>query len=226
MIGIVSAMESEINKILEYVEDKKIKKILNIEFITGKIFSKDIVICISLEGKVNSTIATTLMINEFNIDNIINLGVAGSIDLEVDIFDVVISSSTTQHDYDLTMLGYDKGYVLGVDNIYNECDSTLVMKLSNICRHKSIKYNIGNIASGDIFVASDYMKETIKSQYNSLAVDMESAAINHVCKLNNVKFCSVKVILDSGNKVEVRKFLDEAVSILTGVVLEFLKKEV
>ena len=226
MIGIVSAMESEVNKLLEYVENKEVKKILNIEFITGTLFSKDIVMCISLEGKVNSSIATTLMINEFNIDNIINLGVAGSVDEKVDIFDIVISSSTTQHDYDLTMLGYDKGYVLGVDNIYNECDSNLVVKFNDICKSININSHIGNVATGDIFVASDYMKETINSNFNSLAVDMEAAAINHICSLNNISFISIKVISDSGNKMEFRKFLEEAVNKLTNVVLEYFKKEV
>ena len=226
MIGIISAMGSEVNNILEYIENKKIEKILNIEFITGTLFSKDIVVCISLEGKVNSAIATTLMINNFNIDNIINLGVAGSIDEKVEIFDIVISSSTTQHDYDLTMLGYDKGYVLGVDNIYNECDSNLVIKFNNICKIKNINSHIGNVATGDIFVASDYMKETIKSNFNSLAVDMEAAAINHICSLNNIKFISIKVISDSGNKMEFRKFLEEAINKLTDVVLEYCKEEV
>ena len=219
-------MESEVNKLLEYVQIKETKKILNIEYIVGKLFSKDIVICVSLEGKVNSCIATTLMINNFDITHIINLGVAGSIDEKVDIFDIVISSSTTQHDYDLSMLGYDKGYVLGTNNIYNECDSSLAIKFKEICNENNINTFIGNVASGDIFVASDYMKETIKANFNSIAVDMEAASINHVCSLNNVKFISIKIISDSGNKMEFRKFLDEAVIRLTNIIVSYFKKEV
>ena len=219
-------MESEVNKLLEYVENKKNKKILNIEFITGTLMNNDVVICISLEGKVNSSIATTLMINNFDIKSIINLGVAGSTNEKVDIFDIVISSSTTQHDYDLSMLGYEKGYVLGINNIYNECDSTLAMKFNNICKHQNINSHIGNVASGDVFVASDYMKDSIKSNFNSLAVDMEAAAINHVCNLNNIKFISIKIISDSGDKMEFRCFLEAAVIKLTDIVIEYFKKEV
>ncbi len=224
MIGIIGAMKSEIDDICKYVSNSSKMKILNVEFILGTMYNKEIVLCVSDEGKVNSTIATTLMINNFNITTVINMGVAGSTKNDVNIFDLVISSSTTQHDYDLSSLNYEKGYVLGVNEVKLKCDMDIANKVSEICASENVKSHIGNIATGDIFVTDEDIKKEVVTRYDSLCIDMESAAINHVCYLNNIKCICIRAISDSGSKIEFREFLEKSVKILTTVILRFLKE--
>lgn len=226
MIGIIGAMELEIEKLISDLENKKLEKIAFLEFYIGKLYSKEVVIVKSNEGKVNSAVATQILISNFDISYILNVGVAGALDKTLNIYDVAISSNTVEFDQDVTALGYKKGYTFGVDLIYVEAYTKIAEKISKICGKLHLDSKIGTIISSDKFIVNEKEKVILKNEFNAIAVDMESASINHVAKLNNIPFVALRVISDSGDNVEYVKFANRAADNISKVLKKFFKEEV
>lgn len=222
-IGIIGAMEEEITKLKEMMEIYTQKKISNIEFYIGKIYEKDIVLARSNEGKVNSAICTQTLILNFNVSQIINVGVAGGISPKLEIGGVAISKDTVEFDLDTTALGYKLGYTFGIESVYVECEKNIYEKIYNISK-KQFNTVIGTIGSSDTFISNENKKEFLKNNFNNLiAVDMETASINHVCKINNVPFCAIRAISDITKSIEYREFINIAINNLTKVILNYIK---
>lgn len=213
-VAIISAMESEISSIKENIKNISIEKYRNTQFYIGTYNDNTIIMNTCFEGKVNSAMNTQMLIDKYDVDVVINIGVAGGIDNKVKVGDIVIATQTLQHDYNIEALGYKRGLVLGIDKIYVPCFNDV--DISNV--HKGI------IASGDLFISDKETKNKINKKYNALAVDMESASIAHVCFVNEIKCICVRAISDSDDKMEFRTFLDMAVKKLTKVTLELLEK--
>ena len=226
MIGIIGAMELEIEKLISDLKDKQFKKISFLDFYTGKLYSKDVVIVKSNEGKVNSAVATQILISNFAVSYVLNVGVAGALDKNLNIYNVAISSNTVEFDQDVTALGYKKGHTFGIDLVYVDAYKEIAKKISESCNKIGIIYKIGTIISSDKFVVNEEEKVILKNEYNAIAVDMESASINHVAKLNNIPFVALRVISDSGNNVEYVKFANKAVENISKILKEFFKEEV
>ena len=224
MIGIIGAMESEIEAMKNMLQDVKLEKVSGICYYLGTIDNVQVVIAKSNEGKVNSAICTQTMILKYNPKIILNVGVAGSISNELSIGDIAVSNVTVEFDFDTTSLGYDLGYVFGLDTVYMKCDE-------NICNliYDSIKKcenaKIGCIASSDKFISDEKEKQMLKEKFdNVIAVDMESASICHVCNINNVKFCAIRVISDTASNMEFREFVKLAVTKIECIIKEVIKK--
>lgn len=220
-IGIIGAMEVETQKILENMKKVEVRSIGPFTFYTGKLFEKEIVVSTSLEGKVNSAICTQTMIQNFNVKNIINIGVAGGLSKELEIGGIAISTATVEFDQDTTALGYELGYTFGLEKVVIEC-SKAVNDIYNIAKLNNNSV-CGIIASSDRFVTDDETKNMLKNKFNAIAVDMESASINHVCKLNNVEFCAIRGISDSGSDEEYSKFVEVAMKNINDVIFEYIR---
>lgn len=225
MIGIIGAMELEIQKLISDLEEKEIKEIAFLEFYTGKLYSKDVVIVKSNEGKVNSAIATQILISNFDVSYILNVGVAGALDKTFNIYDIAISSNTVEFDQDVTALGYKKGHTFGLDLIYIDAYINIVEKINKICNKLKLTSKIGTIISSDKFIVNEKEKVILENEFNAIAVDMESASINHVAKLNNIPFVALRVISDSGNNIEYVKFANKAVDNISKILKEFFKED-
>lgn len=226
MIGIIGAMEVEINKLIDDLEEKNIKKIAFLDFYTGKLYNKKVVIVKSNEGKVNSAVATEILISNFDVEYILNIGVAGAVDNKLKVFDIVISKNTVEFDQDTTVLGYEKGYTFGLDEVYVSCCDAVCDSLYESAKKCGFNRYIGTVVSSDKFVTDEKEKLELKSAYNALCMDMESASINHVAKLNNVDFVALRVISDSGSNVEYRKFVDKAANNISVILDDFFKEEI
>lgn len=223
-IGIIGAMESEIALLLNKLQEIKENKIGPFVYYTGKLYNKDVVLVQSLEGKVNAAICTQLLIENFDIKYILNVGVAGGISSKLDIGGIAISSATVEFDNDTTALGYELGYTFGIEKVLVKCNEKLVKSIYDIS-NKDNNAITGVIASSDKFVEESTTKELLKDKFNAIAVDMETAAINHVCALNHVDFCAIRAISDKGSKKEFREFLQEALNSINKIIFEFLKSD-
>lgn len=153
-IGIIVAMDEECEEIQRLMTNIQTKQIYNLNFIIGKINEKNCILTKSGVGKVNAARTIQIMIDNFDLDMVINLGAAGAINYLLNIGDVVIANNVVQHDFDITAFGHSKGYITGVgDKIY--CDKNLVTEFENLIKNSEERiYNIktGIVASGDIFV--------------------------------------------------------------------------
>lgn len=227
--GIIAAMQEEMQEIEKIMEEKQSQKIYELNFITGKINCAEVVLVEAGIGKVNAARTTQILINNFNIDVIINVGSAGSINDELDIGDIVIGNKIVQHDFDITALGYPKGYISNVGK-YVESDSTLIEKMKETIskmQDSEFKIKIGTIASGDIFCTELKMKEKIRTKFNADAIEMESAAIAQVCELDNIPFIIIRSISDKpngNNEVTFIQFLEKASKRCAIIIKEFFNK--
>lgn len=221
-LGIIGAMDEEIDILKEVLEIEKEEKIANSIFFIGKIFGKDVVVVKCDEGKVNAAMSTQILILKYNVEKIINVGVAGAISDNLNIGGIAISKDTVEYDFDTTSLGYELGFAFGLNKVYIECDKSMYEKIFDIS-NKYFNTVIGTIGSSDKFISDEKIKEDLKHKFNLIAVDMESASINHVCKLNNIPFCAIRAISDTTNGIEYRDFLKLATKNLYKVVTNYIK---
>lgn len=207
-IGIVVAMEEEYSEIEKIITSKKSEKICNIDFVEGEIKNKSCILTKSGVGKVNAAMTTQILIDKFDIDYILNVGVAGAINSNMKIGDVIIGEYVVQHDFDITEFNHPKGYITGIgDKVL--CDEKLISKFnSSIQKNKSVNYVIKNgiVATGDIFVTDIKMKEKIRKKFNADVVDMECGAIAQVSHLNNKPFLVIRAISDCPNGNNAKTF--------------------
>lgn len=229
-IGIVVAMQEELEAVEEILEDVEIKQINKTRFIIGKIGECICIVVLCGIGKVNAARATQELIDKFNIDYIMNVGVAGSINDDLDIGDVLIGKHTVQHDFDITAFRHSKGYIPGIgDNI--ECDSQLVSRMLESIKNveeKSYNIKLGIVATGDIFCTDVAMKDKIRSKFDADVVDMECGAIAQVAYLNEMPFIVIRSISDSPNGKNEKTFeenLPFACKRFANVLKRFLEQE-
>lgn len=152
-IGIMVAVDEEREAILNIMTDVKVEQIYNLRFLRGKIQEKDCVLVKCGVGKVNATRTAQVMIHNFDLSYMINLGAGGSINGMLNVGDVLIAKQVVQHDFDITAFGHSKGYISGIgDKVM--CDRELVNELEQIMQsipERSYQIKIGTIATGDIF---------------------------------------------------------------------------
>ena len=116
MIGIIGAMDEEVASLISKVEEAKKTTVAGMEFCEGMLDGTEVVIVKCGIGKVNAGTCAQILINDFGADKIINTGVAGSLDAEIDIGDIVVSTDAVQHDFDITPIGFAPGQLDGFDS--------------------------------------------------------------------------------------------------------------
>ena len=225
--GIIAAMKEEMQEIEKIMTEKEKQKIYELDFIKGKINNTDVVLVEAGVGKVNAARTTQILIDNFQVDAIINVGSAGSSNDELEIGDIVIGNKIVQHDFDITAFGHPKGYISNVGQ-YIESDRTLIKKMEQTIsklQDNGFKIKIGTIATGDIFCTELKMKEKIRTKFNSDAIEMEGAAIAQVCKLDNIPFLVIRSISDKpngDNHITFDQFLENASTRSAKIIKEFL----
>lgn len=208
LIGIIGAMDVEVNGIVNSMTDVQEKSVSSITFYKGKLFEKDVVVAKCGIGKVFAAICAQTMILEYNVDVIINTGVAGSLISELCVLDVAIADKVVQHDMDTSPLGDPKGLISGINIVYFKADLLVISSLKNACKAVNCGFFEGTIASGDKFVVDKQDKENIASEFNAIACEMEGAAIGHTCFVNNVPFGIIRAISDGdGAEMDYQTFV-------------------
>ncbi len=228
-IGIIGAMESEVVTLLDKLENKKETKKGMTTFYSGTLNNRDVVICRCGIGKVNSAISTQMMIDLFEVDAIINTGVAGAIHDDLNICDLVISNDLVQHDFDTSLTGDKKAVVCGFDVDSFPADTRLIDALDKACKAVLVghKHHIGRIATGDQFIADKETKNGIKDLTSAYCVEMEGGAIAQAAYVNKVPFVVLRSISDKADHSASMSFSDfvaEAAVISANCVLSFLEK--
>lgn len=199
-IGIIAAMDEEVEAIKKIMNNVSIKQIYELEFIIGKINKRDIVLVKCGVGKVNAARTTQILIDNFELDFVINVGTAGSLNENIEIGDVVIAEKLVQHDFDITAGGHEKGYITNTGK-YFYSDKDLVEKARKTMQEMKEQFNqfIGTIATGDIFVQDIQVKDRIKKEFDADCAEMEGAGIAQVCILDNIPFIVIRAISDKPN---------------------------
>ena len=145
-------------------------------------------------GKVNAAIATQILISKFEVTHIILTGVAGALNRELEIGDIVISSEVAYHD---VANGILTKYHPWMEDIYFRPDVELLKLCENISKSLSLnsKCYIGRIITGEAFITHNE-REILIEKFNPLCVDMESASVAHTCYVNNIPFIVIRAMSD------------------------------
>ena len=201
MIGIIGAMDEEVEQIVAVMDIKKEETKACMTFKAGILAGKDVVIVRSGIGKVNAAVCTQILVDDFGVDYVINTGIAGSLKAEIDIADIVISSDVLHHDMDATAFGYPLGEVPRMDILAFPADEKLIRLAveANEEANPDIHTFTGRVVSGDQFVASDEVKEKIRSNFGGLCTEMEGAAIAHTAYLNDISYVIIRAISDKAD---------------------------
>ena len=226
MIGILCAMREELEPILEQVEIKEVVEHGKNKFYKAKFKNMDLILAYSKIGKVNSATTATIMIEKFGAQKLLFSGVAGAVDEDLKIGDLVIADKTCQHDVDLTVFGYEPGYI-PESKVYFECDKNLNLIAKKVAEKMNVRLKEGIIASGDQFVHSKERKEWIKKTFNAIAIEMEGGAVGCVAWTLNIPFFMLRAISDTaeeGAGVDFDEFLEESSKVSAEFLIKMLKE--
>lgn len=226
-IGIIGAMDEEVELIKSTMSVENTVEKAGCTFLVGKIEGKDAVVVRCGIGKVNAAMCTQILIDLFNVDAVINTGVAGAVAEGITVGDVVISSDALQHDMDCSPLGDPIGVIPRMPESIFKADERLV-KLAFDASSKVIsgKTLTGRVVSGDQFIASKEVKDKLVKNFNGSCAEMEGAAIAHICYMNSVPYVIIRNISDSADgsaDVSFVEFCKEAVIHSGKIVLEMMK---
>ncbi|XJZ26308.1 5'-methylthioadenosine/S-adenosylhomocysteine nucleosidase [Bacillota bacterium Lsc_1132] len=213
-IAIIGAMEEEVALLRENIKDKTVETVAGCEFTFGKIYSADVILLKSGIGKVNAAMSTTILLEKYKPDCIINTGSAGGFNPELNVGDAVISSEVRHHDVDVTAFGYEYGQVPQLPPAFL-ADEKLVATAESAAKEISdIQIVKGAIATGDSFMNDPDKVEFVRTKFADLqAVEMEAAAIAQVAYQFDVPFVIIRSLSDIAGKesnVSFDQFLDQA----------------
>ena len=223
MIGIIGAMDIEIEKINACLVNKKEETISGVTYTRGTLGKTEVVTAICGVGKVFAAICTQTMILRYKPDAIINSGIAGTLSDKIGVLGTVVATALVQHDMDTSPLGDPRGLISGINVIQFPADETLAEK---ICANIETPYIRGVIASGDCFVADIKKKEDIRDTFNASACEMEGASVAHVCYMNNVPFCVVRTIsdgADGGGELSYEEFRVKAADLSSEIMIKTIE---
>ena len=201
MIGIIGAMDEEVEQIVSAMELTKQETKASMTFNAGRLSGRDVVIVRSGIGKVNAAVCTQILVDDFNVDYVINTGIAGSLKAEIDIADVVISSDVLHHDMDATGFGYPLGQIPRMDTLSFAADDRLIKLAKEACAKviPQVGVHVGRVVSGDQFISDKAVKDRISKNFEGFCTEMEGAAIAQTASLNGVPFVILRAISDKAD---------------------------
>jgi len=226
-IGIIGAMEEEVKFLIKGMDFKRKEVKAKMEFSFGSIYNKNVVIVTSGIGKVNAAICAQILIDDFKVDYIINVGIAGGTVDNIYPGDIVIARNLVQHDIDTSAFGDRIGQIPRMDTFEFKCDEKLIEYAEKACLSiNGHNHFTGRIVSGDQFIANLDKINWLNSEFDCLACEMEGASIAQVCYLNETPFIVIRSISDNANngaEMDYEQFKDIAVENSTSILSEMLK---
>ncbi len=225
-IGIIFAMKEELEALLDIVNVEKEYKIFELDFYECTIGNTNCVLCESGVGKVNAARCTQILIDNMQVDYIINVGVAGGLNENLSVCDIVIGNKLVQHDFDITAFDHEKGYIPNVGK-FIDGDEYLIKIANEVARENKYTIHNGVIASGDIFCTDKNMATKIKNKFDAYCVEMEGSSIAQVCYLCHIPFLVLRAISDipnGDNVITYEEFLEQSSKNVAKFISEIIYK--
>ncbi|MBC8062283.1 MAG: 5'-methylthioadenosine/adenosylhomocysteine nucleosidase [Clostridiaceae bacterium] len=225
-IGIIGAMKEEIDVILSEITIEKEEIKAGMNFKMGEFGNNKVILVVCGIGKVNAAICTQILIDDFKVNSIINVGVAGGLGENIKPGDIVIAENLVQHDMDTSFFGDKKGQIPRLDTFDFKCDVNLVEKAKIACKEvKGHGWFTGRIATGDQFMSEVEKIKWINSEFGAIACEMEGGSIAQTCYLNAVPFVVIRSISDNSltkEFMDYEKFLPIAIKNSTNILKNML----
>ena len=230
-IGIIGAMQIEVEAICAAMENTVTETVGNMTFVCGDLRGKKVVCAKCGIGKVFAAMCAQTMILKYAPDCIINSGVAGTLSESLSIGQIALAEQVVQHDMDTSPIGDPVGLISGINIIYIPADPAVTTALAAAVAAEDVPYMRGTVASGDQFICHTHDKERIRATFETedqpvIACEMEGAAIGQVCYVNGVPYGILRAISDGGDEQafeDYPTFLAAAAETATKVMLRFVE---
>ncbi|MDX1347933.1 MAG: 5'-methylthioadenosine/S-adenosylhomocysteine nucleosidase [Thiomicrorhabdus chilensis] len=227
-VAIIGAMEEEVTLLRSQLTYLQTQHHAGFEYYLGQIGNVEVVLLRSGIGKVNAAISSTLLLQLYDPDYVINTGSAGGFHTDLNVGDIVISSSVCHHDVDVTPFGYDLGQVPGMPTCFLPDENLVKAAQNSIDALQEVVHMHGLIATGDRFM---HQAEDVTNTRNNfpemIACEMEAAAIAQVCHTFETPFVIIRSLSDIAGKenaVTFEKYLEQAATHSAKVIMEMLKQ--
>ena len=214
-IGIIGAMAQEVEHLASLLEERETRSHVGSTFHSGRLHGVEVVILQSGIGKVNAAVGTTLLLDIYKPDAVINTSSAGGFGEGLAIGDVVISSEVRHHDVDAVVFGYEHGQVPQMPAAYLPDPRLVTIARECVESLDEVRVVEGLIATGDVFMACPNLVEQTRRRFPTmLAAEMEAAAIAQTCLLYGCPFVVIRALSDiaggSDNHLSFEEFLEVA----------------
>ncbi|MBQ8178422.1 MAG: 5'-methylthioadenosine/adenosylhomocysteine nucleosidase [Clostridia bacterium] len=221
-IGLLVAMEKEARDIIAGLQSIYREEYKGKNFTIGKCGGNEVVLALAGVGKVNAAYATTIMVEKYGVDVVINTGIAGGVG-KLKPLSALAVSRVCQHDSDTTALGDPIGLISGLNKVYFDADKEIVDLIAKNADNAAV----GCVATGDTFVADSCKAKNIAETFGAVACDMECGAVAQVCYVAGVRFGALKVISDSaedGAEMSYVELADRACQINSSTLLKAISQ--
>lgn len=227
-IGIIGAMETEVSVLKEAMTVDTVITKAGMNFYEGMLHGTPAVVVQCGIGKVNSAMCVQILADLFHVTHVMNTGVAGSLNADLDIGDILVSEKAIQHDLDVTALGYALGQIPGIESREFKADAEMAEAAVAACRRVNTDLNVvkGCVVSGDQFISSAEVKEHLIKEFHGDCAEMEGASIAQAAVLNRIPFVVIRAISDKADgsaEMDYPSFESQAAEHCAKMVLEFVK---
>lgn len=200
-IGIIGAMEKEVDTLKSKLDNVQVITKAKMDFYAGQLHGTDVVVVRSGVGKVNAALCVQILADLFEVTHVINTGIAGSLNAELNIGDILISADAIQHDFDVRIFGYALGELASMGIREFQADKAMAKLALETCAevNPDIRAQLGRVVSGDQFICDKAVKENLIREFQADCTEMEGAAIAHGAYLNDIPFLVVRAISDKAD---------------------------
>lgn len=226
-IGIIGAMETEVAALKKAMKTERVVTKAGMNFYEGILQGVQAVVVQCGIGKVNAAMCVQILADLFQVTHVLNTGVAGSLNADLDIGDILVSEKAIQHDVDVSALGYQPGKIPGFDSREFLADAAMANAVMDACKRANPDVHIvkGCVVSGDQFISDGKVKERLIAEFHGDCAEMEGASIAQAAILNGIPFLVVRAISDKADgsaEMDYPTFEDQAAAHCAAMVMEFV----
>lgn len=226
-IGIIGALENEVSTLAAKLSCAVKVRIGGVDFITGALGKKNVVVAKCGVGKVFAAVCAAVMIVEFSPSLIINTGVGGGLKKGIAVGDIVVADKLCQHDMDTSALGDPKGLISGINRVFFKSDKRALDIVVRAAAEANLACHVGTVASGDKFICESVDKLRLVNDFGADVCEMEGAAIAQTAFVNSTPFIVIRAISDSadeGSSMDYMKFMPIAAERSAALALALCEK--
>lgn len=227
MIGIIGAMQAEVETLQQQMEQVTVSTISGVDFYHGFLQGKEVVVAQCGIGKVFAALCAQTMILTYHPECLINTGVAGGLTPDLGVGDITVATTLVQHDMDTSAFGDPVGLISGINVVHFPSDEGVSARLATAAGSVGCQVKQGTIVSGDQFISAPAKKQQLHQNFDAVACEMEGAAIAHVCYVNKTPFGVLRAISDSAGgdgAMEYTEFMKLAAHRSTQTILAFCQQ--
>ncbi|MDD3253687.1 MAG: 5'-methylthioadenosine/adenosylhomocysteine nucleosidase [Lachnospiraceae bacterium] len=201
MLGIIGAMPQEVEQLKAEMTNPEITVVAGMEFYRGAIGGKEVVVVKSGIGKVNAAMCVQILVDRFAVSGVINTGIAGSLQAQINIGDMVLCTDAVQHDMEAVAFGYPVGQIPQMDVFSFQADEGLRQLAKRCCEQVNPEIGVyeGRVLTGDQFISDKEKKNWLVKTFDGACTEMEGAAIAQAAFLNQVPFLIIRAISDKAD---------------------------